>query len=129
MQSPSQPSWENAEDARRASCAAEPAGRAALQELQRYVAAHPGEDHSVPRLAERARLSPRHFARLFRAEVGLTPAAWVEAARRKLEGRASPKQVAAECGFADADALRRAFVRSLGVTPAAYRRAHASAAG
>lgn len=129
MQSPSQPSWENAEDARRASCAAEPAGRAALQELQRYVAAHPGEDHSVPRLAERARLSPRHFTRLFRAEVGLTPAARVEAARRKLEGRASPKQVAAECGFADADALRRAFVRSLGVTPAAYRRAHASAAG
>ena len=112
---------------------AAPAGRATLQALQRYVAAHPDEDHSVPRLAERAHLSPRHFARLFRDEVGITPAAWVEsarveAARRKLEeGRATPKRVAAECGFADADALRRAFVRSLGVTPAAYRRAHALA--
>jgi len=113
--------------------AAAPSGRAALQELQRYVAAHPDADHSVPRLAERASLSPRHFARLFRSEVGVTPAAWVEsarveAARRKLEdGRSTPKRVAAECGFADADALRRAFVRSLGVTPAAYRRAHAPA--
>jgi transcriptional regulator GlxA family with amidase domain len=111
---------------------AQPAGRAVLQELQRYIAAHPAEDHSVPRLAERANLSPRHFARLFRSEVGVTPAAWVEAARveaarRRLEdGRAAPKQVAVDCGFADADRLRKAFVRHLGVTPAVYRRAQAA---
>ena len=111
-----------------------PAGRSALQELQRYVAAHPAEDHSVPRLAERAGLSPRHFARLFRSEVGITPAAWVEAARveaarRRLEhGHAAPKQVAADCGFADADTLRRAFLRRVGVTPASYRRSQSHAA-
>ena len=105
-----------------------PTGRSALQELQRWVAANPGLDHSVASLAERMELSPRHFARLFRAEVGITPATWVEearvnAARRLLElGSEAPKQVAMHCGFADADTLRRAFARHVGVTPAEYRK-------
>lgn len=109
---------------------AEPAGRSALQEVQRWVAANPAGDHSVASLARRMDLSPRHFARLFRSEVGLTPAAWVEAvrvsaARQLLEGgKEAPKQVAALCGFADADTLRRAFARHLGVTPAEYRKRH-----
>jgi len=107
-----------------------PAGRSALQEVQRFIAANPSSDHSVTRLAARSGLSPRHFARLFRSEVGVTPAAWVEAARvaaarRVLEsGREAPKQVAVQCGFANADTLRRAFVRHVGVTPAAYRKSY-----
>jgi len=110
---------------------AQPAGRSALQEIQRWVAANPAGDHSVASLAGRMQLSPRHFARLFRSEVGLTPAAWVEtarvtAARQLLEaGSSTPKQVAARCGFADADTLRRAFARHVGVTPAEYRKRHA----
>jgi AraC-like DNA-binding protein len=32
------------------------------------------------------------------------------------------KQVANHCGFADADTLRRAFARRVGVTPAEYRK-------
>ncbi|WP_277961072.1 helix-turn-helix domain-containing protein [Pseudomonas sp. RIT-To-2] len=105
-----------------------PTGRSALQEVQRYVAAHPAEDHSVAALAERAGLSARHFARLFHQEVGITPAAWVEqariqAARERLEqGQATPKQVAAQCGFANADTLRRAFAKAVGVSPAEYRK-------
>ena len=108
-----------------------PAGRSALQEVQRWIAANPDADHAVPALAERVGLSPRHFARLFRGEVGLTPAAWVErarvsAAQKLLEtGELSPKQVAPQCGFADADTLRRAFMRQLGVTPAEYRKRYA----
>lgn len=109
---------------------AHPAGRSALQEVQRWVAANPAEAHRVDALAERAGLSPRHFARLFLAEVGITPAAWVELARidraRELleSGHAAPKQIAALCGFANADTLRRSFARHLGVTPAEYRRRH-----
>lgn len=108
-----------------------PAGRSALQEVQRWVAAHPAEDHGVDRLAERAGMSPRHFARLFRAETGLTPAAYVEtvrieAVRRLLETQdAALKQIAGACGFRDADTLRRAFLRRVGTTPAEYRRRHA----
>ncbi|WP_210249988.1 GlxA family transcriptional regulator [Labrys sp. KNU-23] len=105
-----------------------PAGRSALQELQRWVVANPAERHSVASMAGRLGLSPRHFARLFVTEVGVTPAGWVEAtrisvARRWLETSGSPpKQVAAACGFANADMLRRAFMRHVGVTPADYRK-------
>jgi transcriptional regulator GlxA family with amidase domain len=112
---------------------AAPAGRSALQEVQRWAAAHPAADLAVPVLAARVGLSPRHFARLFREEVGVTPAAWVEAARigaaRRLleDGSEAPKQVAALCGFADADTLRRAFLRHVGVTPTEYRRHHGAA--
>jgi transcriptional regulator GlxA family with amidase domain len=52
-----------------------PAGRSVLQEVQRFVAANPASRHSVASLAVRAGLSPRHFARLFHGEVGITPAA------------------------------------------------------
>lgn len=105
-----------------------PSGRSALQELQRWVASHPSEDHSVPQLARRLELSTRHFARLFQSEIGMTPAAWVEAARveaarRLLESSAlAPKQIATQCGFTNVDLLRRAFQRHLGVTPSEYRR-------
>jgi transcriptional regulator GlxA family with amidase domain len=111
-----------------------PAGRGALQELQRWVAANPALDHCVASLAKRMNLSPRHFARLFRSEVGITPATWIEkarvnAARRLLEaGHEAPKRVAAHCGLADADRLRRAFTRHVGVTPAEYRKRFAKLA-
>jgi transcriptional regulator GlxA family with amidase domain len=49
----------------------------------------------------------------------------VAAARRLLEsGEAVPEQVAAQCGFANADTLRRAFVSLIGVTPAEYRKGY-----
>ncbi len=113
---------------------AAPAGRSALQELQRWVIANPSLNHDVSSLAKRMHLSPRHFARLFRSEVGVTPKNWVEAARvsaarRLLEsGEQAPKQVATSCGFADADTLRRAFARHVGVTPAEYRKRFARVA-
>jgi len=110
--------------------AAQPSGRSALQEVQRWVAANPALPLTVKSLAAHTGQSPRHFARLFHAEVGITPAAWVEAtrieaARRLLEtGNDAPKQVAAKCGFANADTLRRAFVKHVGITPAEFRRRH-----
>ena len=82
---------------------------------------------SVDTLAKRAAMSPRHFARVFRREVGSTPAKHVEdlrleLARRQLESTArSLPQVASESGFASAEILRRVFVRRLGVTPGQYR--------
>ncbi|AZG17216.1 GlxA family transcriptional regulator [Cupriavidus pauculus] len=104
------------------------ANRAALQELQRWIAAHPAGAHDVPSLAARIGVSARHLSRLFQEEVGVTPASWVEAARvtaaRQLleEGNIVPKQVAAACGFSSVDTLRRAFLRVVGVTPAEYRK-------
>nr|WP_275690659.1 helix-turn-helix domain-containing protein [Gluconacetobacter azotocaptans] len=84
-------------------------------------------DASLAALATRAGLSPRHFARLFRQEIGSTPSVWVEtvrvaAARAMLEAGERPKQAAAACGFGDIDTFRRAFQRQVGITPAEYRR-------
>ena len=112
---------------------AAPVGRSALQEIQRWVAANPAGHHDVASLARRMDLSPRHFARLFRAEVGMTPASWVEAARisaaRTLleQGRGALKQVAARSGFTDANTFRRAFMRHAGVSPAEYRKRYVGA--
>lgn len=89
------------------------------------------ERHSVEELAERACMSPRHFARAFHAETGYTPAKAVErlrveAARSALDGPgASVQRVALECGFGDPERMRRSFVRLLGVPPSAMRRAAA----
>jgi len=108
-----------------------PSGRSVLQEVQRWVAASPGQPLGVEAMAAHAGLSPRHFARLFHAEVGVTPAAWVEAtrvaaARALLEaGKDAPKQVAAKCGFANIETFRRAFTKHAGVTPADYRKRYA----
>jgi len=83
----------------------------------------------VERLAERAAMSPRHFARAFRAEVGVTPAKAVErlrleAARLRVEGGRQPiDQVAEAAGFGDAERMRRAFLRAFGQPPQALRRA------
>jgi transcriptional regulator GlxA family with amidase domain len=103
------------------------AGRAPLQELQQWLPGHLDEDLSVPALAERTFMSPRNFARAFRREVGLTPAAYVERirveqARLALEsGDASVAEVARSCGFGTVETMRRAFGRRLGVSPTDYR--------
>lgn len=103
------------------------ADRAPLRELQAWIAEHPGADLSVEALARRAGMSPRHFARVFTREVGMTPARFVEeirveAARRRLEeADESVAAVAAASGLGTAETLRRAFLRVLGVGPSAYR--------
>jgi transcriptional regulator GlxA family with amidase domain len=106
---------------------AAPARREPLRDVQAHIAEHPAADLSVPALAARAYMSERNFARAFRAETGMTPAAYVEAARverarRELETTDLPVQaVAAQCGFGTVETMRRAFARRLGVNPAAYR--------
>jgi transcriptional regulator GlxA family with amidase domain len=106
---------------------AQSAARPALRELQAWIAGHLDEDLSVAVLAARAHLSERSFARAFRAEVGQTPAAYVETlrverARALLEdGAASLEAVARAAGFTSTEVLRRAFHRRVGVSPAAYR--------
>jgi transcriptional regulator GlxA family with amidase domain len=107
--------------------------RAPLRELQAWIADHLDADLSVGALAARACLSERHFARAWRAETGLTPAAYVEAlrverARTLLEDGAAVETAARAAGFTSAEVLRRVFHRRLGVGPAAYRDRFRSAA-
>jgi transcriptional regulator GlxA family with amidase domain len=103
------------------------AARDPLRELQLAIAEHPDGDYRVERLASRVAMSPRHFARVFRAEVGCPPAVYVESARvevarRMLETTALPVDaIARAAGFGTAETLRRAFARRVGASPTEYR--------
>jgi AraC-like DNA-binding protein len=90
------------------------------------------ESLHLPELAAIARLSLHHLIRVFRAEVGLTPHAYlvdvrVRRAQALLKRGDSPADAAASVGFADQAHLTRAFKARLGVSPGAYRRAHLDA--
>jgi transcriptional regulator GlxA family with amidase domain len=107
--------------------AAQVAERQPLRDLQAWIADNLDADLSVSALAERACMSPRNFARAFRHEIGVTPAAYVEAARVEaariaLDGTQEPIEgVARRCGFGAVETMRRAFHRRLGVGPGGYR--------
>jgi transcriptional regulator GlxA family with amidase domain len=72
-------------------------------------------------------MSDRNFARAFRRETGLTPGAYVEAARVErariaLETGDRPvERVAEQAGFRTVETMRRAFRRQVGVSPTEYR--------
>ena len=110
-----------------AQLSAQVAARPGLREVQRWIADNPHTDLSVPLLARLANLSPRQFARAFTSEVGQTPGRYVdavrlEAARRLLhDSDDGLERVAARCGYGTVEAMRRAFVRALGVAPGEYR--------
>lgn len=103
----------------------EPAAVRAARDLvgDRYA-----DDLPLAALAAAAGLSPYHFARVFRAAVGLPPHAYllgvrVERARQALASGVPVARAALDAGFADQAHLTRRFKATLGVTPGAYRRA------
>ncbi|HET6954402.1 MAG TPA: helix-turn-helix domain-containing protein [Acidimicrobiales bacterium] len=86
------------------------------------------EPMSVDDMAARALLSPRSFARRFRAATGTTPMQWL-LRQRVLHAQVllettdlAVDRVAQLCGFGTATALRVHFRRMVGTTPVAYRR-------
>lgn len=98
-----------------------------IRELLSWIAEHPRAELTVPELARRAHMSLRNFSRVFRREVGVAPAEYVErmrveAARRALETtELAVEAVAAEVGFGTPEGLRRAFARSVALSPREYR--------
>jgi transcriptional regulator GlxA family with amidase domain len=106
--------------------AQEPANKT-FADLIHWIAANVDKRLDVETLAERMAMSPRNFARVFRDEVGMTPARYVrkarlEAARILLEQtRKGIEEIARLCGFGDDELLRRAFIEDFGVPPAQYR--------
>ena len=83
-------------------------------------------------LAAAVGLSSSHFARAFKASVGVSPHAFVmqqrlERARALMVGTdMSLCEVALTCGFADQAHLSRLFRRIVGFSPSAWRRTNAN---
>ncbi len=107
---------------------AQAAERDGIREAQHLVTEHPEGDCSVAALARVALMSERNFARCFIAEVGITPARFVErvrieTARRLLEDTDDGVEViATAAGFGTAETMRRTFLRLLRTNPTEYRR-------
>lgn len=101
--------------------------RRQIEEIRSWALDHLEQDLPVEKLAAKAGMSPRNFARVFLQDTGTTPARFVErlrveAARRRLEeSRDKLEKVATDCGFGSITSLRRSFLRVLHVPPADYR--------
>lgn len=98
-----------------------------IREVVAWIGTHLGEDLSVAALSEKARMSPRHFARAFVAETGCTPARHVHQARLAaatellLRTQWTQQRIAERSGYGSVDALQRAFLRHHQATPGTYR--------
>lgn len=104
----------------------------ALRRVADLVTADPHADHSPVALARHLNVSTRHLTRLFREELGTTPARYVEnirfdMARALLDQRHTATQAAALAGFPSYESMRRVFARRLGISPAAYQRRFSTA--
>ena len=98
-----------------------------FRELQAWIVSNPQLDLGVEQLAEHMAMSPRNFGRLFCQEIGVTPAKFVEGIRMEaarnmmLQTDLPMESVAANCGFGNAEQMRRTFQRLLKTTPQEHR--------
>ncbi|WP_369244710.1 GlxA family transcriptional regulator [Streptomyces sp. R41] len=99
-----------------------------IEDLRHHIMGNIGDRLTVADLAAYAHVSERQLTRIFKAELGMTPSAYIESARverarNQLEStEATLERIASTCGFGTTDTLIRAFRRKLNTTPTEYRR-------
>jgi AraC family transcriptional regulator len=92
-----------------------------------HIQTHLGDDLSLGALSARANMSPWHFQRTFRSEIGETPRMHVERVRLERSAlqlvlRETPVvDVAIELGFQSHEVFTRAFRRRFGTSPTKWR--------
>jgi AraC family transcriptional regulator len=99
-----------------------------LRIAKAHIEEHFRQDISLAELASLTKLSQSRFARGFRVSTGVPPYTWalrrrIEAAEQLLVSSNMPlSRIAIQVGFADQSHLTKVFRRTLGTTPAAWRR-------
>lgn len=107
--------------------AAQSANEEPIRDLLAWLPEHLTEDLSIPVMAARTHLSERQFSRIFKLDVGITPAEHVEAVRMEAACRllettlVTIEQIARTCGFGTPETMNRAFQRRLKTTPSDHR--------
>jgi AraC-like DNA-binding protein len=102
------------------------ADHGALARGRDFIHAHATSGVSLAEAAQKAGLSPQHFAASFRARYGVPPHRFqtlvrLDRARVLLAAGVAAAEVAAQCGFSDQSHLIRHFKRYLGMVPSSYR--------
>lgn len=110
-------------------------GSASVESVLAFLSQNADRPVSVAEMAGRMALSPFHFTRVFRAETGITPHAYLVNIRishaeflLKTTAR-SVKEIGFECGFNSECSFCTSFKRITGITPSAYRSESAAQSG
>lgn len=106
---------------------AQSAGNARLRKLAEHITARPNANWNTEVLATEAGVSQRTLSRLFRADLNVSPADFVERVRihlarcRLLDTDEAVETIAAGCGFGSLRRMDRAFARTIAVSPREFR--------
>lgn len=98
-----------------------------LKQITDYIHESLNQDLKLDDLAAIAQLSPYHFLRLFRQQMGITPHQYIlrcriDAAKHLLKyDHLSIAEIAVRVGFSDQSHLTRCFKRAVGMTPKQLR--------
>ena len=97
-----------------------------IQQVCDFIQAHASEKHSLASLAAKTGLSPYHFHRTFKSQLGVTPMQFAESCRLRalksaLRGGTSVTDAVYEAGFGSSSRVYERSDRDLGMTPAQYR--------
>ncbi len=97
----------------------------AIRQARRYIDEYFAQGVSLNQLAQHVALSPYYLLRVFRAEVGMPPYAYLESVRirhaQQLIENGNPlAEVAAEVGFSSQSHMTRRFKKIIGATPGQY---------
>lgn len=107
--------------------AAQSANDEPIRDVLAWVPDNLTADLSISAMATQAHLSERQFSRVFKSEVGITPAEHVEAVRMEAACRLlettgmAMEEIARACGFGTPETMNRAFRRRLNTTPGNHR--------
>jgi transcriptional regulator GlxA family with amidase domain len=99
----------------------------AIQRAQKWLLAHFREDVDLDQVASKVGMSPRNFARRFKAATGEAPLAYlhrlrIDSARKYLENaHLSVQEICEKIGYEDVAFFRKLFRRHTGASPSQYR--------